>query len=452
MAAFKARIIDDVGYGIGALASASFATVPGLILLFYLTNTLGVPPGVAGFIVLIPRLFDVFMNPLVGRLSDRTRTRWGARRPWIVVGGLLFPVAFIATFWTPYSGQAAALWVGVAFTLASLSFSIFVVPWSSLPAEIAPDTKERTSMAAWRIAFLSIAILISGGLAPSIVEEASNPRAGYREMALAMGGMMMVATMLVALVGARRSTPATTLPAPNAGLRESISMLRSNGSLRAMYWIVGLTEISAAVSLASTPYLANYVVGDSGAVATMFVSLTIPLLVTMPVWRGVALKIGKHAALGAALSVFGAGALMLLGLLVVSEDVRQTWVLVSVFVIGVGFAGTSMLPQAMFADAMAYETALRGHSNTGAMVGGWNAAETISGGVGAAAFAAVLSIAGFVSAGEDQIVSQTPAAITGMVIGASLIPAIAAFIALLPLRGFRLVEAQVDDVTHQVRS
>lgn len=449
MALFKTRIIDDVGYGIGALASASFATVPGLILLFYLTNTLAVPAGVAGFIVLIPKLFDVVMNPLVGRLSDRTSTRWGARRPWILVGGLLFPLAFIATFWTPYSGNAAALWVGIAFTLASLTFSIFVVPWSSLPAEIAPDTKERTSMAAWRIAFLSIAILISGGLAPSIVEEAANPRAGYREMALTMGGMMVIATLTVALVGARRSTPATTLPAPSAGLRESISMLRSNGSLRAMYWIVGLTEVSAAVSLASTPYLANYVVRDGGAVATMFVSLTIPLLITMPVWRAVALKIGKHAALGAALVIFGAGALMLLGLLVASSDIRQIWVLASVFVVGVGFAGTSMLPQAMFADAMAYETAVRGQSNTGAMVGGWNAAETISGGVGAAAFAAVLTLAGFISAGEDQIVSQPDSAITGIILGASLIPALAAFVALLPLRSFDLVESQVDHVTHQ---
>lgn len=447
MAVFRSRIVEDATYGIGALASASFTTVPGLILLYYLTNTLAISASVAGFIVFLPKLFDIFLNPLVGRWSDRTRTRFGARRPWIFVGGILFPIAFVATFWTPYSGPSAAIWVGVAFTIASMTFAGFIVPWSSLPAEIAPDTQARTSMAAWRIAFLSIAILLSGGLAPSIVEGASNARSGYREMALTMGCIMIVATLTVALIGARRSTPATTQPAAVAGFRESLSMLRASAPLRAMFWLVGLTEVSAAVSLASTPYLADYVLGDTGAVATMFVILTIPLLITMPLWRAVALRIGKRSALNLALLIFAAGALMLLSLAVTPPEWRQPVVFVAVFIVGFGFAGTSMLPQAMFSDALAYETALRGESNVGAMVGGWNAAETITGGLGAAAFAAVLTMTGFISAGEDQIVAQPAAAIDGIIFAASLIPALAALAALFPLRGFDLAEDEVDRTT-----
>jgi GPH family glycoside/pentoside/hexuronide:cation symporter len=449
MASNSKRRLDEAGYGAGALASGSFATVPGLILLFYMTDTLAISAAVAGFVVLMPKLFDVFLNPVVGRLSDRTRSRFGARRPWILFGGVLFPLAFIAMFWTPMSGNGAAIWVAVTFTIASLSFSGFVVPWSSLPAEIAPDTRARTTMAAWRIAFLAIAILLSGGLAPTIVENAGDARSGYRQMALTMGGIMIAAAFVVVLIGARRSTQATTRPAAAAGFRASYTMLRTSAPLRAMFWLVCLTEIASAVSLASTPYIANYILGDAGAVAPMFIILTIPLLVTMPLWRGLAVRHGKSPALCTALVIFALGALVLASLSIVPDDMRLATAYTAALITGIGFAGTSMLPQAMFSDALAYETAMRDESNTGAMVGVWNAAETISGGVGAAAFALALSLSGFISAPESETVVQSGNAITAIVLAAGLIPAVAALIALWPARAFSLSEDDVDAATRR---
>jgi len=447
MALSSTRRLDEAGYGIGALASGSFATVPGLILLFYMTDTLAVSAAVAGFVVLIPKLFDVFLNPIVGRLSDQTSSRFGARRPWILLGGVVFPLAFIAMFWTPLSGNEAAVWVAVTFTIASLSFSAFVVPWSSLPAEIGSDTRARTTMAAWRIAFLAVAILLSGGLAPTIVENGDDARSGYKHMALTMGGIMMAAALVVVLIGARRSTQATTRPAAAAGFLASYTMLRSSSPLRAMFWLVCLTEIASAVSLASTPYIANYVLGDAGAVAPLFIILTIPLLVTMPLWRAIAVRKGKTTALCIALVIFAFGALVLASLAFVPQPLKISVAYAAALITGMGFAGTSMLPQAMFADALAYETALRKESSTGAMVGVWNAAETISGGVGAAAFALTLSLSGFISAGDGEAALQPSNAILAITLAAGLIPAFAALVALLPVRAFDLTEQDVDAAT-----
>lgn len=442
------RRLDEAGYGAGALAAGSFATLPGLILLYYMTDTLAIPAAIAGIVVFIPKLCEVLLNPVVGRLSDRTRTRLGARRPWILAGALLFPLAFVATFWTSLSGVPAAIWVALAFSAASVSFSAFVVPWSSLPAEIAPDTQSRTSMAAWRIAFLAIAILISGGLAPNIVEGADDARSGYRAMALFMGAVMVAGGLTAALLGGRRSTPATTLPAPEGGFRAGVRLLMTSPPLIAMFWLVALTEIAAAVSLASAPYLADYVLGDPGQVAVLFVLLTIPLLITMPAWRRAALRLGKRRALRIALLIFAAGALLLSGVSVAPEAAVSWIAYVSLFVMGVGFAGTSMLPQAMFADTLAYEASVRGESSAGAMTGAWNAAEALAGGAGAATFALVLSLAGFISAGEDEIVRQPAVAITAIALAASLIPAAAALIAWLPLGRFTLAEEKVDAVVH----
>src|SRR5690349_17782440 len=76
-----------IGYSTGSLVTGAFGTVPGLLLLPYLTDTLGVAAGVAGMLVLLPKAWDVVVNPMAGRLSDRTRTRWGARRPYLLIAG-----------------------------------------------------------------------------------------------------------------------------------------------------------------------------------------------------------------------------------------------------------------------------------------------------------------------------------------------------------------------------
>src|SRR3954470_13737853 len=82
------------GYSLGSLVTGAFGTVPGLLLLPYLTDTLGVSAGIAGLLVLAPKAWDVVANPLVGRISDRTQTRWGARRPYLLFAGITLAVLF----------------------------------------------------------------------------------------------------------------------------------------------------------------------------------------------------------------------------------------------------------------------------------------------------------------------------------------------------------------------
>ena len=156
---------------------------------------------------------------------------------------------------------------------------------------------------------------------------------------------------------------------------------------------------------------------------------------------------GKRAALTAALLIFAGGALLLLGLALVPAETRLPLAIAALSVMAIGFAGVAMLPQAMFADALAYETSVRGESNVGAMVGAWNAAEAVSGGIGAAAFAFTLTAAGFVSGGPDAAVQQSAGAVLGIVAAASLLPALATLFACVPLRRFTLAEVEVDAAT-----
>ena len=101
--------------------------MPGLLLLPYLTDTLGVAAAVAGLLVLLPKTWDVVVNPVAGRLSDRTRTRLGARRPYLLGAGLALAVLFAAIFAGVSTGAGGAVWVCGAFVAASTAFAFFQV-------------------------------------------------------------------------------------------------------------------------------------------------------------------------------------------------------------------------------------------------------------------------------------------------------------------------------------
>ena len=160
-----------LGYSLGSFVTGAFGTVPGLLLLPYLTDTLAVPAAAAGAIVLLPKAWDVVFNPVAGRLSDADLVRRGSRVRSLVVGGLALAVTFAALFAYPGFGSVGAdsAYVVAVFFLCATAFAFFQVPFNALPAELTDGYHERTRLTTWRIAVLALAILTSGAVAPAIV-------------------------------------------------------------------------------------------------------------------------------------------------------------------------------------------------------------------------------------------------------------------------------------------
>nr|WP_285758026.1 MFS transporter [Nocardiopsis ansamitocini] len=191
-------------------------TVPGLVLLYYLTNVLAVPAALAALVILAPTIWDVLGDPFAVALSDRTRSRWGQRRPWLLVGVLTLPVSFAAIFAAPpLSGVWAAGCVSVLFLVTSTAFSIFQVPYVAMPAEMSVGHDERSLLMAWRTAFLGVAILLSGALAPAIAQSQGGSAHGYRVMAAAVGGFLLFGTP-AAFFGTRRAPRTVPVPTESA--------------------------------------------------------------------------------------------------------------------------------------------------------------------------------------------------------------------------------------------
>src|SRR6478609_5248761 len=169
-----------IGYGSGSVATGAFGTVPGLMLLPYLTDSLGIAALAAGFIVFLPKAWDVVLNPIAGRISDRTVDPRGPRRPWLLRAGLPLAACFALLFAAPEMATGLeALWVLVLFLGCATAYAFFQVPYVAMPAEITASYDERTRLMTWRVAILAFTIMLAGATAPAI-RDAVGGRAAAR--------------------------------------------------------------------------------------------------------------------------------------------------------------------------------------------------------------------------------------------------------------------------------
>lgn len=415
-----------LAYGAGSIGSGVFNTIPGLLLLFYLTDTLGVAAGLAGLAVLLPKLWDIATDPLVGAWSDRTNSRWGRRRPFLLAGALLLPPCFIALFSAPAGDPALSFaWVTVSFCLAAGAFTLFQIPYASMPAELTADYHERTTIVAYRMAFLTVGILAGGALAPALIESGGGGPAGYARMAVVLA-LVTAAAMLVAFLGTR-DAPRLAAPADSPGLRAQLAVALGNRPYRNLLFAYGVQCVGIGAVLAAVPYFVRYTLAEGqGAVTILFVCLVGPAIVAMPLWTFVSRRLGKRAGYIAAAVVFAAFALSLL----VAAPGRLALVGAQVGLLGVGFAGLQVFPFAILPELIDDDAAATGLRREGIFTGLWFVGEKAGMAAGAWLVSQILALTGFVERRAGELVTQPEAALAGVLAATAVVPAACALLSL----------------------
>ncbi len=418
-----------LSYSAGAVGTGIYSTVPGLLLLYYLTDVVGVGAGLAGLVVFLPKVWDAVLNPLVGTLSDRTRSRWGPRRPFLLAGAVVVPVMFAVLFSSPDLGSPtrSALYVGVAYTLAMTGFALFQVPWVAMPAEMTDDYHERTRLMSSRMVLLTLGILLGGVLAPLLSGGKEGGRGGYTRMGLILG-VLLAAALLTAWRGTRDAAYAAPDTSPRPSVADQLALVRSNPAFTRLLGVYALQSVAVGAMLAGAQYIAKYVLGNEDAAAVLFACLVVPSALVVPLWRRLSLRIGKLRGFRYASAVFAAAALSL----VVADHVPSFVVFVLVGLIGVGYAGMQLFPYAMLPDALS----VSGTSRSGVFTGVWQAGETAGLALGSGLYAAMLALSGFVSSAADDTVPQSAGALLGIVLGFSLLPAVLVGLTLPLLRRY----------------
>ncbi len=403
------------GYALGSVATGTFATVPGLLLLPYLTDRLGVGAAAAAAIVFIPKAWDVVLNPIAGRISDGHASARGPRRPFLLRAGILLAMSFALLFAGPAAPEGlAATWVVVVFLACASAYAFFQVPYVAMPAEMTHDADERTRLMAWRVAVLALAILLGGASAPAI-RDAVGPDQGYRVMGLVIAALIL-AGALGAYFGTARA-PWGAVEASPGSLRDQLRVVATAPHFRNLLLTFVLQALATGAMLAGVDYVARYLLGNRAASTLLFLGFVAPAILVTGLWARVAARVGKKRAYLMASTALGLGAMSM-----VSASTAEAWVVyAAVALAGIGYAGAQMLPLSMLADCAAADSARTGQNRAGVFTGVWTAAETLGLALGPGLYGLVLAVGGYRSS-TDGAASQDTAALSAISLGFSMVP------------------------------
>lgn len=409
-----------LGYGIGSLGTGLYSTVPGLLLLYFLTNIIGVPAALAGLAVFIPKTVDVVIDPVLGILSDRTRSRWGRRRPWLLAGALALPTFFFLMFSVPEfeSVQARFLYVTLFFVAAALGFSLFQVPYIAMPAEMTPDTHDRTRIVSFRMVFVTIGILAGGAVAPLLVKLGGGGRAGYALMGAVLAAVVFV-SMMTSFLGTAKA-PSSPVSEEQPPAFAQLKWPLTNRPFRLLVLGTVFPCVGVSCLLACVPFYVQHVLQrDQEVVTLLFVALVLPAAVTMPLWVWLAKRLGKRRTYMLSVAAFGLLSLVFL----IGTPTFVTPLYAVTALMGTAYAGTQLLPFSMLTDVIVVEGRRSGQAQEGVFTGLWTAVETAGFAFGALVAGSFLQWRGFVESMADQTVVQSGQAIQGIVWTMSLLPA-----------------------------
>jgi Na+/melibiose symporter-like transporter len=423
------------GYSSGAICQGIFSTVPGLLLLYFLTQELGVSTGLAGVLVLAPKVWDVVINPVIGLWSDRLGSSGrSGRAPLLTAGAIVLPIGLVVLFAVPHMPLwATSLWIVVSYAVAATGYSLYAVPMSALPAEITDDYDERTRLNAWKLAVLTIGILVSGGLAPAI-SDGIGGRVGYA----VMGAVIALIVVTTALYGSRSMAkiPVVRHRHSVGGLGAQWRMLRANRMFAILMAVYFGQALGIGAQLAGEPYYATYTLHNTGLTSVVFVALVGPALLVVTFWAGRSEKVGKPRTLVESSLVYcTASALLAFG-----PNLPIVAVIALSAMIGVGFAGMQMLPYAMLPDVVDDGVGADDEGQAGALAGVWIGAETLGFALGPTILAIVLSFGHFHSAVDvtKHAPAQGHAALEAVRYGFAFLPPALLLLTLPLLRFYRV--------------
>jgi GPH family glycoside/pentoside/hexuronide:cation symporter len=413
-------------YALGAFGTGVFSTVPTVLLLFFCTETLKMPPALAGIAVFLPKIWSLVWDPAVGAWSDRTRSPIGRRRPFLLAGAVGVSLAFVALFAWPYaSGKGAFAAVALIYFALANCYSLFAVPFVSVPAEISPDPAERERVTAWRIGFAMVGVLIGAGLAPILVQAGGGGRRGYVFMALIVGAICG-AGMLSAFLATPSKLGVGEPEAPNLG--EALKALFANRPFLKLIaaYVVQLTGVGLISAIA--PYwIVDVARRSEGQVGLALGSLLLVTILATPVWAVVMRRIGARATIMAAAALYGLATLSFL----VLPPHPSTLLTFGVYaLIGIPFAGIQIGPFALAAHMIHASAESSGVRREGLFTGLWTAGEKVGLALGPGAAGFGLMLVGFQSGGV-----QTPATLRGINILIGVGPTLLLWLGLLLLVG-----------------
>jgi glycoside/pentoside/hexuronide:cation symporter, GPH family len=383
-------IVAVAAYALGSFGTGVFSTVPTVLLLYFSTEVLKIPPTLAAIAVFVPKVWAIVWDPYVGAWSDRTQSSWGRRRPFLLVGTIGVVVFFIALFTPPTTEPMESfVWVCVTYFGLATLYSLFAVPYIAIPAQIGPTQQSRARLVAWRMTVAMLGVLAGAGVAPILVDMYGTGRPGYAAMALIIAGACAFAMIWPILMMTGRDKSGAPSAQAGSSFRQIFGSLR-NARFRGMVFSYLLQLTAAGIFSAAIPYIVTRSFGrGEGDIGIALLAMLGATTLAVPLWAWIAGKIGERPALIWAAVTFGAGVSMIGALAYL--NVPWTIALAAFPLAGIPFAGLQVLPFTIVTHVIHDESA-SGAAAEGAFTGVWTATEKLGLALGPAAAGIALSV------------------------------------------------------------
>ncbi|NIL94656.1 MAG: MFS transporter [Woeseiaceae bacterium] len=439
------RFREKLGYGLGDTASNFFFVTFNMFLLYYYTDVFGLLPAAVGTMFLVTKIVDAVSDPLMGIIADRTNSRWGKYRPYILWGAVPYGLCGYLMFANPdlsYTGKL--IYAYITYSLMMLAYTAINVPYSALLGVISPATLERTKAASYRF----FGAFLAGWLIATFVTPLKNILGGGDD---ALGFQLTMTIFAIASVLLFWITFATTRervspPQADTHLKQDLRAVMQNGPWIALIFAGVFTLTNIAVRQGAQIYYLKYFVGDDGTPlflifdkTAVFLSLgTLAMLVGVTFTKMLSQRFDKRH-LMITLSLLNA--LSIAVFLFIPAD--QYWLMVAVNVTGMLIAGpTPALVWSMYADCADYGEWKTGRRTTALIFSTVQFSHKFGLAVGAGLAGIMLSWFGFVA---NEV--QTDASLFGIRFMFSVVPAAFALMGVVAIYFYRIdskLEARVE--------
>lgn len=426
-------------YAVGDMGLNVYWQGMGLFLFFFYTDVMGLPARWAGITILVASIWDAISDVIIAGIADRTHTRIGRYRPYLLYAALPLGVGFMLAFFVP-PGLSGTLLIAYALgshLLLRTLYTLVSIPYSSLSVRMTTDSLERGILAGWRMQAAALGGLITAFATPSIVSFFTQASDGNTETGwlYAATAMALVATGLIwaCFLGTKERLSGGVQSTPHSSLRRDFSvalqMLYRNPPLRRVFICIMMSSLCLAMLSKTLLYWFKYAVGDEASAGLALAITPIVLLFMAPVWARLSVRVGKREAwlIGCAIALIGYIAFFI-------APMRQPLVIyLTIAGIAVGSSAFAVMFWAMLPDTVEYDHAVSGERHEAKVFGFASFAQKAALGANAFFLGFLLDLIGFAP-------NQTQAASTllGMKAIMSLVPALGVLITMLSLWNYRL--------------
>ena len=430
-----------IAWGVGTLGPVTVLTATNALLLRFLTDNYGLAAGVAASLIAFSKFYDAFADVAMGVVSDRTRSRWGRRRPYLIGGAILLAVSIIAIFAAPTfaSAQSRLIYMALVLIFYATAYTIFNVPYMAMPGEMTRSHHERSELMRWRVYGVGLAIIIASAIGPKLLGWFGGGAPAYAKMAFAFTPVVILAG-IVAFLGTAHA-PATERTATHHGLATQIRSAAGNRPFLVLILVKFITLTSLGVQAVFPFFFQRILNVPITVLGTYFLCQSAMYLIAPSFWLWVSRRLGKKKTFLIALSL--------------SLPAWLSWSLASAgeplplvylrgVVIGISGAGVILMGQSMLPDTMEYDYRRTGLRREGIFAALYTTVEKLSGAVGVSMVGALLGAYGYVQS-LGPTVAQPASALWAIRFAMAYLPAIITLAGMAALLGYDLDERRLAE-------